>query len=274
MRVRFALALILFGCAALGLLHAQKMNPIFSDEKAWANYQGQDNTGTPDDYDEVHEWVWARYRYTTPERFGRWGAWATDYDKGDRALAKGLKRLTLLDTRSVEQVVDMDGSKDAYNWPFLYAVEVGRWTLEDDEAKQLRDYLNRGGFLLVDDFHCDNQWDNFKYSFDLVYPDREIVDIPDTDPIANTIFELDFRKQIPNRSGGRGGRLDECSGSSEGRPHYRAVYDEKKRIQAAIIHNSDLGDAIEYSDDPRYPEEYAQEAFHILTNYIVYDLTH
>jgi hypothetical protein len=275
MRVRYALLLILFGCAALGLLHAQKHNPLFSDEKEWVVYPGQQNTMDPPDAEVVHEWVWARFRYNGGGfgGFGRGrGAWSTDYNKGDRLLAQGLKRLTLVDTRSVEQVIDMDGSKDPYNWPFLYAVEVGNWSLEEEEAKQLRDFLDRGGFLMVDDFHCSGEWDAFMESFRIVFPDREVVDIPSSDPITRTMFELDLRKQIPGVIAlGRG---DECGGRADGAPHYRAVYDAKNRIQAAIIHNSDLGDAIEYSDDPGYPEAFAQEAFHILTNYIIYDLTH
>jgi hypothetical protein len=284
MRPRFTLALILFGCIALGLLHA-KQSSVFPDEKAWAVYDGQSVYSNPLDSGEPHEWVWTRLRYNgfggfggggggRRGGFGGYGAWAIDYNKGDRALATGLRRLTLLDARLAEQVVDLDGSKDIYNWPFLYAVEVGRWDLNEEEAKQLRGFLDRGGFLLVDDFHCDDEWENFMVSFQLVYPDREVADIPDTDPIAKAIFQLDFRRQIPGRNGGRNGRLDECGNRADPLPHYRAVYDDKQRVNAAIIHNSDLGDAIEYSDDPNYPEEYATEAFHILTNYIIYNLTH
>ena len=77
----------------------------------------------------------------------------------------GLKRLTLLDTRSVEQTIDLDGSDDVYNWPFLYAVEVGAWNLDDAEAKQLREFIDRGGFFMVDDFHCNQQWLSFMDSF-------------------------------------------------------------------------------------------------------------
>lgn len=271
MRPRFALVLILFGCAAFGLLHAQK---------EFKEYPGQSNVPRPPDYNVPHEWVWARMRYSGGGGFrggfGGWGSWATDYNKGDRILVKGLRRLTLLDTRSVEQVVDMDGSDDAYNWPFLYAVEVGRWDLEDKEAKQLRDYIDRGGFFMVDDFHCDDEWADFMYSFDRVFPDREVVDIPDGDAITRTVFELKLSQQIPGMQYTRGGALDECGrrGRSGPAPHYRAVYDDKQRVQVAIVHNSDLGDAIEYADTPSYPQEFAQAAFEVLSNYVIYDLTH
>jgi hypothetical protein len=279
MRVRYLALLLLAGCASLGLLHAQK---------PFREYPGQTPTPLPPDWKEPHEWVWGRLRYD--DGFGgggffggggrrggfggRWGAWATDYSKGDRILLSGIKRLTLLDTRSVEQVIDLDGSDDVYNWPFLYAVEVGRWVLQPEQAAQLRDFLDRGGFLMVDDFHCADEWDAFMDSFQLVFPDKEVVDIPDGDPITRTVFELDLRQQIPGAQFTRSGRLDECSGRRDPAPHWRAVYDDKNRIVAAIVHNSDLGDAIEYADAPYYPQEFAQAAFQVLSNYVIYDLTH
>lgn len=282
MRARYAVALFLFGFAALGLLHAQKNNPLFPSEKEWAEYPGQSNTRRPPDYQEVHEWVWARLRYSGfggggfRGGFGGYGSWAIDYSKGDRTLVSGIRRLTLLDTRSVEQVVDMDGTDDAYNWPFLYAVEVGRWDLSDEEAAQLRDYLNRGGFLMVDDFHCADEWADFMASFERVFPDREIVDIPNEDPVNRSVFTLPPNRQIPGRQFTGRGSLDECRprGRPDPDPHYRTVYDDKERLMVAIIHNSDLGDAIEYADDPYYPQEFAHAAFEVLSNYVIYNLTH
>jgi hypothetical protein len=279
MRLRsFLLLVILFGCAAIGLLFAQK---------PWAQYPGQTPWPVAPDYKEPHEWVWARLRYGGGGGFGfggggfrggrggrGGGAWSTDYPKGDRILVAGLKRLTLLDTRSVEQTIDLDSSDDIYNWPFLYAVEVGRWSLDNEEAKQLREFIDRGGFFMVDDFHCDGEWASFMDSFQLVYGPDEVVDIPEGDPINNAVFNLNPRKQIPGAQYNRSGSMDECGGRSDGAPHWRGVYDKKQRLVAVMVHNSDLGDAIEYADVPWYPQEFAQAAFQVLSNYVVYDLTH
>jgi hypothetical protein len=276
MRVRSLFALLLlFVSGAAGLLYAQKK---------WAQYPGQTPWAVPPDYQQPHEWVWARLRYDGGGGFGGgfggrrggggWGAWATDYPKGDRILVSGIKRLTLLDTRSVEQTIDLDGSDDIYNWPFLYAVEVGRWSLGDEQAKQLRSFMDRGGFFMVDDFHCDGQWQDFMASFELVYGAEEVVDIPDGDAINRTVFDLNPRKQIPGMQFTRRGTSDECGGTAEGAAHWRGVYDKKQRLVAVMVHNSDLGDAIEYADDPNYPNEFAQAAFQVLSNYVIYDLTH
>ncbi len=278
MRVRsFLLFLFLSAC---GALFAQK---------EWKQYPGQTPWPVAPDYKEPHEWVWARLRYSggggggfgfggggggRRGGGGRNGAWSTDYPKGDRILVAGLKRLTLLDTRSVEQTIDLDGTDDVYNWPFLYAVEVGAWNLNDEEAKQLREFIDRGGFFMVDDFHCDGQWQSFMNSFDLVYGDAEVVDILDEDPINRSVFDLNPRKQIPGAQFTRSRRMDECGGGADGIPHWRGIYDQKKRLVAVMVHNSDLGDAIEYADDPYYPQEFAQAAFQVLSNYVMYDLTH
>ena len=45
------------------------------------------------------------------------GYWTMDYPRSDRHLLQGVRRLTRIDTRSVEQVVDLDGTDDVYNWP-------------------------------------------------------------------------------------------------------------------------------------------------------------
>jgi len=283
MRVRSLVLLVfLFSCGAVGLLLAQK---------PWAQYPGQTPWPVPPDYKETHEWTWARLRYSGGGGFGggfgfgggggrrgggggRNGSWSIDYPKGDRILVAGLKRLTLLDTRSVEQTVDLDGSDDIYNWPFLYAVEVGGWNLDGEEAKQLREYIDRGGFFMVDDFHCDRGWQGFMASFELVYGEDEVVDIPESDPINRSVFDLNPRRQIPGNQYTRSGSMDECGGGSEGRANWRGVYDKKQRLVAVMVHNSDLGDAIEYADDPYYPQEFAQAAFQVLSNYVMYDLTH
>ena len=99
------------------------------------------------------------------------GYWTMDYPRSDRHLLEGVRRLTRIESRSVEQVVSLDGTPEIYNWPVIYAVEVGHWMLPDDQARQLREYLMRGGFLMVDDFHGDREWAVFTASMNRVFPD-------------------------------------------------------------------------------------------------------
>jgi hypothetical protein len=196
-----------------------------------------------------------------------------DYPRSDRHLLAGVRRLTRIDTRSVEQVVDLDGTDEIYNWPMLYGVEVGHWALPLDQAAQLRDFIRRGGFLMVDDFHANQEWAIFMDSLTRVFPNVFVEDIPNEDPIFHVLYDLVDRVQVPGAQYLQTGRTYEKDES--GRPeHWRAVRDEKGRIIVAICHNMDLGDAWEWSDDPKYSEKWAALAYRIAMNYFVYDLTH
>src|SRR6266852_4489525 len=85
--------------------------------------------------------------------------WTQDYPRADRHFLEALRRLTRIHARSVEQVVDLDDGDDVFNWPWLYAVQVGHWQLTDEQAHKLRDYLDRGGFFMCDDFWGPQDWE-------------------------------------------------------------------------------------------------------------------
>ncbi len=175
--------------------------------------------------------------------------------------------------------MELDGTGEVNNWPMLYGVEVGHWLLPEDQAQQLRDYLLRGGFFMVDDFHGTEayrgvrEWDTFVDSMSRVFPDRPIEDIPDNDPIFHTIYDLQERFQVPGEQFLETGLTYEA-GATGIQPHWRCIRDDKGRIIVAICHNMDLGDAWEHSDNPLYPEKYASLAYRIAMNYFIYDLTH
>jgi len=260
-----AIAVLLAGW---GLLLAQK---------PFKQYQitiEHDNFPLPADWQRPTEWVFARLKYRDSERFqfGDSFYWTMDYPQGDRLLATGIRRLTKVDVRSVEQVTEPDGSDDIYNWPFLYGVEVGHWDITPEQAAQIRDYLLRGGFLMVDDFHGSLEWEQFQAGMNLVFPDRPIEDLQQKDLVFHTISDVDQLIQIPGAQFLQTGITYE---KGDGFPaHFRGIRDDKGRLMVIINHNMDLGDAIEWSDNPRYPEKYSAAAYRVLTNYVVYNLTH
>ena len=258
------LAAFALGLGAWGLLRAQR---------PFKEYPGveYENFPLPPDWNQTTEWTRARLRYPANRGFRSDFNWTIDYPRSDRHLLEGVRRLTRINSRSVEQVVDLDGQDDVYNWPMMYAVEVGYWTLPDNQAAQLRDFLMRGGFLMVDDFHGTYEWEGFMSSMSKVLPGRPVVDIENSDPIFHTLYDLEDRFQVPGAQFLRSHRTYEKDGVE---PRWRAIYDDKGRIQVVICHNMDLGDAWEWSDDPRYPEKFASLAYRIAMNYFVYDLTH
>jgi Domain of unknown function (DUF4159) len=223
----------------------------------------------PPDAGEKTEFAFARLRYRGPGQSIR-SRWGTDSNKAERQFMQGVRRLTRIHTRSVEEIIDAD-SEEVFNWPWLYAVEVGGWELSDAQAKRLRDYLDRGGFLMVDDFHGSYEWAAFMASLKRIFPDREVVDLQNGDQVFHILYDLGDRVQVPGLQFVRSGRTYEKDGYNA---EWRAVLDDNGRIQVAICHNMDLGDAWEWADLPQYPEKYTSMAYRIGINYIVYALSH
>jgi hypothetical protein len=233
-----------------------------------------ENFPVPDDYKTPGEWTFARFMYRGVVDYYRGGPgrnWTIDYPRSDRHLSAAVRRLTRVQARSVEEPVAAEDGDDIYNWPWLYAVEVGHWDLTDLQAAKLRDYLKRGGFFMCDDFHGTFEWDTFVASMKRVLPDRPIVEIPDNDPIFHTVFDLDDRYQVPGEQYVFTHRTYEKDGFQA---RWRGIYDDKGRLMVAICHNMDLGDSWEHADNPEYPEQYSALGFRIGVNYIVYAMTH
>src|SRR5690349_8748374 len=238
-----------------------------------------DNYPLPRDYQEKTEWVFARLMYPPVGRYyggfqfmGSWkeGAsnWAMDYPRSDRHFVQAVRRLSRVHTRSVEQLVDPD-DREVFDWPWLYGVEVGHWDLTDAQAKDLREYLLRGGFFMCDDFHGAIEWDVFAAGMRKIFPDRTIVDIQDKDAIFHTIYDLDDRYQPPGIPALETGKTYE-KGETGKTPHWRSIYDDKGRLMVVICHNMDLGDSWEHADNPEYPERYSALGIRIGLNYLIY----
>src|SRR5579864_805899 len=255
--------------------------------RVYPSMEPYDDIPLPADYQEKSEWVQARLMYPQHPnaRFGRrrWGvgdwtqggtSWTQDYPRADRHFATALRRLTRVHARSVEQPVNLDDGDDVFNWPWLVAGEMGDWRLTSAQAKKLREYLLRGGFLMLDDFWREDEWDRFMESMKMVFPDRPIVEIEDADSIFHTVYDLDDRYQIPGQwaLGGRGGINSQRAVGTVAR--WRGIFDDKGRVMVAMCFNSDLGDSWEWADDPSYPEKYSALGIRIGVNYVVYAMTH
>jgi hypothetical protein len=250
-------------------------------QKPFREYPGVEYSdfAIPADANVPHEWTRARLKYTQYggggfRRFGGGNRWTMDYPRSDRHLLPGIARLSRIDARSIEQVVELDNTDDVYNWPSMYGVEVGYWSLNDEEALQLREYLNRGGFLMVDDFHGNTEWQIFEEGIRKVFPDRDIIELPGANPIFHTLYDLDHRIQVPGAGAWQSGVTYEQGNNGGKDPHWRGILDDQGRVVVAICHNMDLGDAWEHADDPWYPAEMTGLAYRIAINYFVYDFTH
>ena len=200
-----------------------------------------------------------------------------DWPDAEFHFMQGLTRLTRIDGAIVSRY-DGDGARQIrlsddsiFNYPWLYAVEVGGWYLDDYEAARLREYLLRGGFLMVDDFHGTREWAGFLATMVRVFPDRPILEIPEDDEVLHVLYDLDQRVQIPGIRFLYSGRTWEEDGVV---PHWRGVYDDHGRLMVAINFNMDLGDAWEHADTPQYPEPMTALAYRFAINYVIYAITH
>lgn len=233
----------------------------------------------PPKWQEQTEWAFARLMFPPGwndgyrGRFdGDWrqglSLWTQDYPRADRHFSEAIARLTRVHARSVEQAVNLDEG-DEFDFPWLYAVQVGEWGINDQQARELREYLLRGGFFMADDFHGATEWEVFQESMKRVFPDRPIVEVEDTDQLFHTVYDLNNRLQVPGAAHLYLGYKNNGIGA-----HWRAIYDDKRRIMVAISFNSDLGDAWEWADSPAYPERFSDLAIRLGVNYVVYAMTH
>jgi hypothetical protein len=283
MNIRKASAMLACGLTLAGVL--------FAFQRPFREFNGVEyrigDVPLPADYQEKTEFAFARLMYPPGEGgingyYGRdldWhigvSDWTQDFPRADRHFALAVRRLTRLHTRSAEQCVNLDEG-DEFDWPWLYAVQVGEWGLTEAQGKALREYLLRGGFFMADDFHGAFEWNVFEKVIQRAFPDREIRDIPDDDPIFHTVYDLSERAQIPGFAHLRAGykRPQYPQGPEDGKgAHWRGIYDDHGRIMIAISYNSDIGDAWEYADDSRYPAPFADLAIRLGVNYIVYAMT-
>ncbi len=222
------------------------------------------------------EFVFARLIYNEGlSNFGRRrrSSWATDWPKADKQFIFAIDRMS-----NVRVVLDKDVAieimdPNLFSYPFIYALEVGRgMNLSQPEAERLREYMLRGGFLVIDDFWGTYQWQNFYIQLKKIFPDKEAEEIPLSHQLFHSFFDIDEILQVPNV--GRG-----CSGGPTSQsdgfvPYALAIFDDDRRPMMVINFNTDIGDAWEWADLECYPNKYAGYAFRMGINWIVYAMTH
>lgn len=195
--------------------------------------------------------------------------WMVDYPSAERYFLKGLESWTSINVAEPVALSLLDS--EFFRYPFAYIVEVGYMTLSQQEAESLREWLMRGGFLMVDDFHGPFEWQHFVKQMNKVFPDRAIVDIPIEHSIFHCFYDFDEVVQIPGLGSWLRGNTHEKGGIHQ---RTMGIFDEQERLMVLVIRNMDMGDAWEHTYDPRYPTQYAIEAYKLGINFVIYALTH
>jgi len=235
-------------------------------------------TGAPQ---ERTGFTFCRLEYTSVRREALGYGWSTDYPRSDQNFMIRLPELTRApvskwsDGEPGHTVVRAD-EPTLFECPFLFASDVGTVGFSDIEVVNLRSYLQKGGFLWVDDFWGDRAWSHWTEQIGRVLPGRPIVDLTPDHPLYGVYYQVHEMPQIPSiqfwyRSGG--GTSER--GEESRQPHLRAILDDAGRIMVLMSHNSDVADGWEReADDEDYFYAFSGRAYGVGINVAIWAMSH
>ena len=198
---------------------------------------------------------------------GRDPGWHHDYPDADRNFSKILNEITYVFTLLDEwggNILTFDDPRLS-QFPIAYVSEPGQWSVTPEEAKGLRDYLLKGGFVIFDDFGGYDMY-NLAEQMKIVMPEHEWLRLDATDAVFDSFFKIDPDHLILNRSN-----------SYRGDPEFWGLFegnDHSKRMIAIAGNDGDFGEFWEFSDRGFYPIDLSNEAYKVGVNYVIYALTH
>lgn len=221
------------------------------------------------------EFTFVRLVYDSPHspyQYSFGGAWKIDFPDADQHFVKGIREWAGTNLRVSSTPIQLRATDERlFQYPLVYIVEPGHMELSDEEAASLREYLLRGGFLFLDDFHGEREWQRAQEQLRMILPEYKIIDLPLSHSIFHSYFDLDQVVQVPGWAALIHGVTYERDGVV---PHYMGVEDENGRLMIFMTRNCDLGDAWEWINDRRYPAQYGVMAYKIGMNVVIYAMSH
>ena len=200
---------------------------------------------------------------------GRRPSWIHGYPVAERNLMKIMNEVSFLNAREEVNTVTLDDPQ-LFKYPIAYIIEVGWWTANDREVAGLRAYLEKGGFLFVDDFKPygwrgpGGGWEPFADVMRRVLPSVQFLDMEPNDPVFHAFFEINDLAQFPQAY-------------VAGNPVFKGIFednDRRKRLMAIINYNTDVSQFWEWSGRGLRPFDQTNEAYKLGVNYLMYGLTH
>jgi hypothetical protein len=206
------------------------------------------------------EVVMARWRFGHNGWFGGFG-WAHNYPSADQNLGQFISEATAIDIQSQSYRWVELGSQEVFDYPFAYISEPGEMKLTELEVINLREFINRGGFVLMDDFDGPEQLGNMRQQVRRAFPNRDWVPLDIAHPIFHAHFELEDLHGMDDYVPG-------------GYTVYYGMFNEAGDVVMVAGHNNDLMNFWDWFDEPGTPIVPATDAFRLGVNYMVYTLTH
>jgi hypothetical protein len=231
----------------------------------------------------VGSFNYCRGYYTSDRREDGGSGWDTDYPGADNNFSVRLSELTrvrikLDDKGQPDYVVVRLSDPLLFRCPMVYMEDVGTARFSAEEVVNLRTYLEKGGFLEVDDFWGSHAWDQWAREIGRVLPPGHypIIDIPADHPIMHTLYDVKEIEQVSSiqfwsRSGGRVSER----GADSARVNFRGIADAKGRLMVVIAHNTDIPDTWEREGESKeYFDRFSPSGYAIGVNIVLYGLTH
>jgi Domain of unknown function (DUF4159) len=218
--------------------------------------------------------TFARLKYTTAPG-GYWyqglPAWAHGYPLSEDNLLRIMNEITYLGARVDGFNVFALDDEELTKYPLSYITEAGWWTMTDREGAALKAYLEKGGFVIFDDFKVAGDfgpggggWSNFEANIKRILPAARFVDLNVSHPIFHCFFEIKSLEDFPQAY-------------NAGRPIFRGVFEDNdptKRLIMVINYNTDISQYWEWSGRGLRPFDETNEAYKLGVNYVIYGLTH
>jgi len=206
---------------------------------------------------------------------GRQGPmWSHDYPDGEAHFLKILTFVSNLPAHLDGSSVMAFDDPELFKFPVIYLVEPGTWSMNDAQVKALREYLLKGGFLIVDDMgagtyglggrYRPDQWPNFDSQMSRLFPAAHWFDLEADHPIFHAFFEIPAPHEIPQYYDG-------------GKPIFRGLYEDNdpaKRLMVFVNYNTDISEFWEFSEEGTKPVSESNEAYKIGVNEFIYGITH
>jgi Domain of unknown function (DUF4159) len=240
------LLVLVVALAASGVVHAQ--------------YFGRrSGIRVPDNEPPPAELILSRWHFGTNGLIGHMG-WSHNYPESEIHLNEFVERTTRVDAHPDAYRLLELGSPEIFEYPFAFVSEPGEMEMTEQEVVNLREYLNRGGFILIDDFDGDHM-NNLREEMHRVFPDRNFERLTADNPLLDIIFAVDdLTSMAPYVAGGE--------------PVYYGLVNDRGEIAIVACHNNDLANFWEWYGLPQYPLKPATDAFRIGANIVVHAFTH
>jgi hypothetical protein len=227
------------------------------------------------------DFSFCRLAYNSVTREAGGQGWSTDYPGADENFMFRMEELTTImmskypDGEFAYSIMNL-ADPDIYRCGFLFASDVGTMGLHEAESAKLRDWLEKGGFLWVDDFWGDLAWDRWTREILRVLPGKTIVDLTPEHPIFNMLYHVRKIPQIPSiNHWRRSGKGTSERGFESETPEIRAIFDDRGRIMVLMSHDTDIADGWEReAEDDEYFYLFSPDAYAIAANVIVWAMTH